>query len=133
MSLKHLSDRAKRAKVEPHIRLARELNGLSHPTCERLIKLSKLCADHEIKAAWKSRGEGRRSGKNETTSPGTPTVAGFLMLLDSDIERMYNRRMKYDQRFNDDLDAMIAKAEHRLMNYEDPELTAEKRTLAGTS
>lgn len=127
---RHLSDRAKRAKlVSSDARIAKKINSLANPSRERVERLVDLLIDHETKAAWKAKGEGRREGKNEAIAPGTPTVAGFILKIESDLERLENRRLKSVQRFRIELDTLVDNAENRLRNFEFPDETLKNKTL----
>jgi hypothetical protein len=120
--------REQRQLVDVHAPYALKLSSLANPSRQRVERLIELLLDHEMKAAWKGRGETRREGKNEAIPPGNPTVAGFILKIDADLERLENRRLKSVQRFRIEIDALIENAERRLRDFESPDEVQKKRT-----
>jgi len=122
--MKHLSERARMAKernklVSPHVRLARKINRLSHPSKELLEALADLLLEYEAVASFKAKADGRRQGRQETVSPGQPVVAGFMLDVERAVARIEYKRKNNLHALRKEIQTVTVDGAYRLAAYEE--------------
>ncbi len=114
---RRMSDRQARHLIDPEVKLAKRLLRVSHDYQELAVRLLELIHDHEDAAAFKARLEQARR-KAESSSPGDPWVAGELIKLEKQMDRINARRRKNLERYKVDVERVIGEFDFALAKHE---------------